>query len=140
MWQQNLGVSITVENLEPDRYLDELYAGKHGQLFDQGWCADYPDPENFADALFHTGAQQNLGHYSNPALDTLLEQARVEQDVNHRIQLYQQAEQIIVDDAPALFTIHHLSYVLVKPYIQGYVLTPIDIALERYLWIDPSKR
>jgi hypothetical protein len=33
-----------------------------------------------------------------------------------------------------------MMYVLVKPYIQGYILTPIDISLERYLWIDPSKR
>jgi ABC-type transport system substrate-binding protein len=70
----------------------------------------------------------------------LLEQARVEQDVDRRIRLYQQAEQIIVNDAPALFTVHSMMYVLVKPYIQGYILTPIDIALERYLWIDPSKR
>ena len=136
MWQQNLGVTITVENIETNLYNDKIFAGQHGQLFDYGWCADYPDPENFADALFHSGAQQNLGNYSNPELDALLEQARVEQDVSRRIQLYQQAEQIIVNDAPALFTVHSMMYVLVKPYIQGYVLTPIDIALERYLWID----
>jgi oligopeptide transport system substrate-binding protein len=140
MWQQNLGITITVENLESNYYYDELHAGRHGQLFGYGWCADYPDPENFADALFHSEAQQNLGNYRNPELDALLEQARVEQDVSRRIQLYQQAEQIIVNDAPALFTVHSMMHVLVKPYIQGYILTPIDIALERYLWIDPSKR
>ena len=140
MWQQTLGITITVENIETNLYNDKIYAGQHGQLFDYGWCADYPDPENFADALFHSDAPQNLGNYSNPELDALLEQARVEQDVSRRIQLYQQAEQIIVNDAPVLFTAHSMSYVLVKPYIQGYVLTTIDIALERYLWIDPSKR
>jgi oligopeptide transport system substrate-binding protein len=140
MWQQNLGITITVENLEMDLYNDKIFAGQHGQLFDYGWCADYPDPENFADALFHSNAQQNLGNYSNTELDTLLEQARIEQDVSLRIQFYQQAEQIIVNDAPVLFTSHHLSYVLVKPYIRGYVITPIDISLERYLWVDPSKR
>lgn len=140
MWQQNLGLTITVENIETNLYNDKIYAGQHGQLFDYGWCADYPDPENLADALFHSHAAQNLGNYSNPELDAILERARTEQDVTRRIQLYQQAEQIIVDDAPVMFTTHHLMYVLVKPYIQGYVLTPIDIALERYLWIDPSKR
>jgi oligopeptide transport system substrate-binding protein len=140
MWQQTLGITITVENIETNLYNDKIYAGQHGQLFDYGWCADYPDPENFADALFHSDAPQNLGNYSNPELDALLEQARVEQDVSRRIQLYQQAEQIIVNDAPVLFTAHSMSYVLVKPYIQGYVLTTIDIALERSLWIDPNKR
>ena len=136
MWEQNLGVTITVENLEPNFYLDTIYSGKHGQIFGGGWCADYHDPENFADVLFHTGSQQNSGGYSNPQLDALLEQARVEQDVTQRIALYQQAEQIIVNDAPVLFTVHYLSYQLVKPYVKGYVFTPIDIPIERYMWLE----
>jgi oligopeptide transport system substrate-binding protein len=136
MWEKNLGVDITVENLEPNKYQDEIFAGNHGQIFAGGWCADYPDPENFADVLFHSGAEQNNGHYSNPALDALLEKARVEQDVAKRIALYQQAEQMIVDDAPVLFTTHGISYVLVKPYVKGYVLTPISIPIERYLSLE----
>ncbi|MBK9926100.1 MAG: peptide ABC transporter substrate-binding protein [Anaerolineales bacterium] len=136
MWKKNLGVTITVENLEPNFYLDQIYSGNHGQLFSGGWCADYPDPENFADVLFHSGALQNSGGYSNPELDTLLESARIEQDVTKRIGMYQQAEQIIVDDAAALFTVHYLSYELVKPYVKGYVLTPIDIPIERYMWLE----
>jgi oligopeptide transport system substrate-binding protein len=137
MWQQNLGVTITVENIEPDKYNDLIYSGHHGQLFDGGWCADYPDPENFADVLFHTGAQQNTGNYSNPALDFVLDQARVEQNVNKRIQLYQQAEQIIVQDAPVLFIMHTISYTLVDPKVQGFVMTPVDISIEKYLWLKP---
>ena len=136
MWQQNLGVTITVENLEPNYYYDQIYSGNHGQLISGGWCADYPDPDNFADVLFHTGSSQNNGGYSNPQLDTLLEQARVEQDVTKRIAMYQQAEQMIVNDAPVLFTAHSLSYQLVKPYVKGYMLTPIDIPIERYIWLD----
>jgi len=136
MWKLNLGVTITVENIESNFYYDELYSGNHGQLFDGGWCADYPDPENFADILFHTGSQQNNGGYSNPQLDSLLEQARVEQDVTKRIAMYQQAEQMIVDDAAGLFTVHYLSYQLVKPYVKGYVFTPIDIPIERYMWLE----
>jgi oligopeptide transport system substrate-binding protein len=136
MWQQNLGVTITVENLEPNYAYDQIYAGHHGQLISGGWCADYPDPENFADVLFHTGSQQNNGGYSNPALDKLLEQARVEQDVNKRMAMYQQAEQMLVDDAAALWTTHSLSYQLVKPYVKGYRFTPIDIPIERYMWLE----
>lgn len=136
MWKQNLGVTITIENLEPNYFLDAIYSGKHGQLLESGWCADYADPENFADALFHSGSPQNNGGYTNPELDALLERARIEQDVAKRIALYQQAEQIIVQDAPVLFTTHSLSYVLVKPYVKGYKLTPISISDERYMWLD----
>jgi len=136
MWKQNLGITITVENIEPNFFSDQIYSGNHGQLLSWGWCADYPDPENFADVLFHTGSAQNLGNYSNPQLDSLLEAARVERDVTKRIDMYQQAEQMLVDDAAALFTIHYLNYELVKPYVKGYILTPIDIPIERYMWLD----
>jgi ABC-type transport system substrate-binding protein len=139
MWQQNLGVTITVQNLEPEKMQDEIHAGNHGQIISSGWCADYPDPENFADVLFHTGTEMNEGNYSNPDLDKILEQARVEKDVAIRISLYQQAEQIIVDDAPAIFMTHSMSYVLVKPYLKGYILSPVStFPLIRYLWMDDS--
>src|SRR5258706_1267936 len=136
MWEQNLGVTITVENIESDFFYDQIYSGNHGQLISGGWCADYPDPENFADVLFHTGSSMNNGKYSNPELDTLLEKARVERDVQTRITMYQQAEQMIVNDAPVLFTTHSLSYQLVKPYVKGYVFTPIAVPLERYMWLE----
>ncbi|HJR81635.1 MAG TPA: peptide ABC transporter substrate-binding protein [Anaerolineales bacterium] len=136
MWEQNLGVMITVENLEPNYYLDRIYAGHHGQLISGGWCADYPDPENFADVLFHSNSTQNHGSYSNSQLDALLEAARVEPDVTKRIAMYQQAEQMLVDEAAALFTAHSLSYQLVKPYVKGYVFTPFDIPIERYMWLE----
>lgn len=136
MWKQTLGVTITVENIDPDFYYDVLYSGNHGQLFNYGWCADYPDPENFADVLFHSSSAQNAGNYSNPALDALLEAARTERDVTRRIEMYQQAEQMIVDDAAVLFLTHSLSYELVKPYVKGYVYTPISIPIERYMWLQ----
>jgi oligopeptide transport system substrate-binding protein len=136
MWKQYLGVDIQIENIEPNFYYDQIYSGRHGQMLGSGWCADYPDPENFADALFHSGTPQNLGGYSNPQLDRLLEAARVEPDTAKRMQMYQQAEQTIVDDAPVLFTVHSLSYMLVKPYIKGFAMTPIDIPLQRYIWIE----
>ena len=137
MWQQNLGVTITIENLEPDKYFDLLYSGNHGQLFSGVWCADYPDPENFADVLFHSGSQQNTGKYSNPVLDATLDQARLERNVTKRIQLYQQAEQMIIQEAPAIFIMHDVSYELVRSNVKGFVLTPITIPLERYMRLQP---
>lgn len=136
MWEQYLGVTIKVENLDYNFYYEQIFSGNHGQIFDGGWCADYPDPENFADVLFHSGVPQNHGGYSNPELDALLEAARIESDVTTRIAMYQQAERILVDDAPALFLTHSLSYQLVQPYVKGFVYTPIAISSERYMWLD----
>ena len=136
MWEENLGVKINIENIDYNYYYDQIYSGNHGQIIDGGWCADYPDPENFADVLFHSKSNQNQGQYSNPELDALLEAARVERDVTRRIAMYQQAEQMIVDDAPVIFTTHSLSYQLVQPYVKGFIFTPIDVPIERYMWLE----
>lgn len=139
MWQKNLGISVTVRNLDPNTFLEQSSQQDYGQVTTTGWCADYPDPENFADVLFHTDAQMNKGNYSNPELDRILEQARVEPDVAKRIDLYQQAEKIIVEEAPVLFLYHFGNFELAKPYIQGYILSPVSTYPQiRYLSIDQS--
>jgi oligopeptide transport system substrate-binding protein len=138
MWRKHLGVEIEVEQIEPNYWLDMINAGQRGQLFSMGWCADYPDPENFLDTLFHSGAQQNRGNYSNPEVDQLLEAARSERDSDQRMRLYQQAEQLIVNDAAVIPLQYSLSFLLTKPYLKGYIHTPIGIPIERYIWLDPQ--
>jgi oligopeptide transport system substrate-binding protein len=127
MWQDTLGVAIEPELIDPFIYLDELYAGNVGHFFSSGWCADYPDPENFLDVLFHSASNQNLSGYASPEVDALLEEARVEPDVTRRLALYAEAERRIVADAPVLFLVHSLSAELVKPYLVGYKLTPMEV-------------
>ena len=127
MWQETLGVTIQATLLDPFIYYDELYAGHHGQIFSTGWCADYPDPQNFLDILYGTGSNQNLGGYSNPAVDRLLAQAQGEPVPATRLSIYAEAEAQIVADAPVIFLVHSQSAVLIKPRLQGYVLTPIGV-------------
>ncbi len=127
-WQRNLGVKVTVRQLEPENFLYALKKEKD-QLFDSGWIADYPDPQDFLDVLFHTGSQSNAGDYSNPQLDSLLDKAAVEQDPNVRLGMYQQAEQMIVQDAVVLPLFFNRSYILVKPYVKNYALNPLGFPL-----------
>ncbi len=125
-WRENLGVEITPRLVDPTIYMNAL--DEHaGNLYTFGWCADYPDPENFLDILFHSGSEQNVGRFTDAAVDALLEQARSQPDTAARLALYAQAEQQIVVVAPAIFVAHSLAAVLVKPTIQGYVLTPIGV-------------
>ena len=139
MWQETLGVTIEPVLVEPFDYLDELYSGNTGNIYGHGWCADYPDPENFLDILFHTGSQQNLGRYSSPEIDRLLEQARIEPDVTTRMALYAEIEQLLVNDAPAIFTTHSLSAELIAPRLQNYLLTPIGVAQWQHVSLVPTR-
>jgi oligopeptide transport system substrate-binding protein len=127
-WQRNLGVKVTVRQLEPNIFLYNLNQVKNN-LFDTGWIADYPDPQDFLDILFRTGSQNNGGGYSNPQLDALLDKAAVEQNVGLRLSEYQTAEQMIVRDAAVLPLYYGRNYQLVKPYVKGYVESPLGYPL-----------
>ncbi len=127
LWQEELGVTIEPVSLEPFAYYDELYAGNTGHFFSSGWCADYPDPQNFLEVLYHSDSEQNLSRFNDPAIDALLEQARIEQDVAGRLAMYQEAERRIVEAAPVVFTDHDIAAVLINPDLEGYQLTPIGV-------------
>ena len=121
-WQQNLGVEISVRQLETETFIYNLKEEKD-DIFTMGWIADYPDPHDFLDVLFYTGSEVNIGEYENPTLDALLDQAAIAQNTTDRLAMYQQAEQLVVDDAPCVPLWHGTNYILVKPYVQGYELT-----------------
>jgi oligopeptide transport system substrate-binding protein len=134
-WQQNLGVEISVRQLEPEDFIYNLKQEKD-EMFVMGWIADYPDPHNYLDILFYTGSEVNISEYSNPTLDALLDQAAIEQDEAIRLAMYQQAEQMVVDEAPCLPLFHGTNYILVEPYVRGYELSPQGIPDLSNVYID----
>jgi oligopeptide transport system substrate-binding protein len=119
MIEDNLGLQITVEQVEWPYFLRDLSQHRY-QMFTSGWIADYPDSQNFLDLLFHSASTQNHMGYQASDVDRLLEQARVEADAARRTALYRQAERRIVEDAPWVPLIHGVSFVLVKPYVEGF--------------------
>jgi oligopeptide transport system substrate-binding protein len=128
MWQEVLGVAVKAEGLEYSSFYDAVSGGQHGQLINSSWCADFADPENFAD-LFSVGSKFNRGGYNNPQVEELLVQARIETQAERRVRLYQQIQQNLADDAAALFISHSSAYYLItKPYVKGYLATPIGVA------------
>jgi oligopeptide transport system substrate-binding protein len=136
-WQQNIGVEISVRQLEPENFIYDLKQEKD-EMFTLGWVADYPDPHNFLDILFYTGSENNGFEYSNLSLDVLLDQAAIEQDGAVRLAMYQQAEQLVVGDAPCLPLWHGANYILVQPYVKGYELGPLGIPDLSHVYIDRS--
>ena len=112
MYRENLGIEIDVE-----RSADIL--ADRPQFFSLGWIADYPDPEDFLDILFHSSSPLNHMNYANSSVDRLLEEARVEQDPQRRMLLYTKAEELIVSDTPWVPLWHSVDYVLTKPYVRG---------------------
>ena len=128
MWRQELGVEVEIQQVEWATYLEDLNQQRFQAYGGLGWQADYPDPQDFLDILFHTESALNHGAYSNTELDAVLEEARTEADLEKRVSLYHQAEKMIVDDA-AWLPLWYAGerYVLIKPHVENYRVTPMII-------------
>ena len=134
MWRQELGVEVEIQQVEWATYLQDLNQNKFQAFGGSGWQADYPDPQDFLDILFHTDSAQNHGSYSNPELDAILEQARTEPDVERRVELYHEAENLIVQDAPLLpLWYTGEQYVLIKGHVEDYRVTPMTVPKLRHI-------
>ncbi|MGI8554508.1 MAG: peptide ABC transporter substrate-binding protein, partial [Dehalococcoidia bacterium] len=126
---------VTVQQVEAATFLQDAKQGKF-QMWEAGWAADYPDPEDFLSINFLSQSQGNDTKYNNPQVDQLLNQANTAQDQTKRFDLYHQAEQIIVSDAAWLPLIYDKDEVLIKPYIKGYEPVGLIIPLLRYVTIQ----
>ena len=134
-WKTNLGVEIRIQQIEFATFLEDLKKGTY-QMFQIGWIADYPDPQDFIDILFYSKSLENNPKYSNPEVDKLIEEARIERNTEKRLKLYQEAEQTIVSDGPWLPLWYGKSYLLVKPHVKGYQPAPMVIPHLRQVSIE----
>jgi oligopeptide transport system substrate-binding protein len=135
MWRTNLGIEVSIAQSESASFFDDLDRGRL-QMFDIGWIMDYPDPEDVIDILFHSTSRQNNTRYSNADFDRLIEQARGEQDSTRRLQAYQQAEEILLQEVPWIPLFFGRSHQVVKPYVKGFDPLPIVIPSLRYVTIE----
>lgn len=138
MLKDNLGARISIQQTDDASFFNTIDdpAKNPYQMFDVGWAADYVDPQNFLDILFRSTSTQNWASYSNPEVDKLLDQAALENDNAVRFKLYQQAEQLILNDAPVIPLTHSREYWLTKPYVKGMIYPPIIIPRLKYVSIE----
>ena len=133
---RSLGIEIDIQQTEWATFLADVNEEKY-QMFSLGWIADYPDPENFLDLLFHSESSNNHTNYSNPEVDRLLEEARTERDRERRFEIYNQVEQMILDDAPWVWTwFSGEGYALIKPEVSDYFLLQMSIPKYRYVYFN----
>ncbi|MCH7713457.1 MAG: peptide ABC transporter substrate-binding protein, partial [Chloroflexi bacterium] len=135
MWEKNLGLRVDFQRTEFATFLRDLHKRRF-QMFVIGWIADYPDPENFLDILFQSESSNNHTNYDSPQVDALLLEARTETDETRRFALYNQAERLILEDAPWVpLWYSGERYILVKPNVQDYYQTPLVIPRLRYVYL-----
>jgi peptide/nickel transport system substrate-binding protein len=91
-----------------------------------GWSGR-PDPDGNMYSWFHTGGGFNDMQYSNPQVDALLEAARTTSDQAQRASDYQQAQQLILQDAPYVFINFGVVEQATATNIKNFTLLPTGI-------------
>ena len=131
MWKEAFPkANITIETQEWAVYLKTLLPGSPDQdkpnIFRMGWCADYPDANNWLNEVLNSKSSQNYVKFFNPEFDKLVEGAANESDPAKRQEMYKQAEKILIEDETAIAPIYYYTYVrLYKPWITKKVISPV---------------
>ena len=135
-----LDVEVTTREMSLADVIGELREGSIG-IFRLGWQADYPSPGAVLQPLFHsdTIGQDNLTRYSRPEVDRLLNRARQEQDTQARLELYQQVERLVLEDAPVAPIYFYRTARLVSDQVRDLRIGPLGTVSLSEAWkLDES--
>lgn len=123
MWQNELGVKVTLQNQDWSVFLKERKDGNFTIARD-GWIADYNDAMSFID-MFLTGGGNNNPQYANPAFDKIVKKAKATEDPAERMQLMHDAEDIVIgEDMAAAPLYYYVNPVMSNPNMKNWLYTP----------------
>jgi oligopeptide transport system substrate-binding protein len=134
---KSVGINVNLSNFEWGTFLSKLQAAKGSQLWRLGWLADYPSMDNFLFPLFQTAqsAVNTYTAYSNKNVDQLLQQARGTTDETQRLNLYAQAEKLVLADAPIIPLYFYRDYRVTNNRVKGYYHDPLGLTDMWKVWI-----
>ncbi|MEI9912760.1 MAG: ABC transporter substrate-binding protein [Bacteroidota bacterium] len=115
-----LGITVQVETVQKSLLL-EMTSNSTALFFRGSWIADYPDAENYLSVFYSKNpAPPNYTRYKNPRFDALFEKALMEESDSLRYKLYQQADQLMINDAPVVPLWYDKVVRLVQTSIKGF--------------------
>ena len=124
-----VGLTVKVRQVEVGAYFQEVRSGKYTGMMMEGWTGDNGDPDNFLGELWgHANFPvADWARYNSPAFEALLAQALVASDPAKRTPLYEQAQKIVLDDAPWIFINSTLQVRAIRNNVKGFELNPTQM-------------
>jgi len=136
MLKQALGIQVQLVNQEFKVFVEARTSRRETQLFRDGWTADYPDANNFAELLLtHSGLNDSA--YANPAYDELVHEAQLTVEPGARNELLAQAERLVLRDLPLAPIYTYTQKRLVKPYVRGFTLNVLGFYYTKDVSLAP---
>lgn len=120
-----IGINVNIVREEWAPYLEKTVNGEH-QIYMLGWSGTNGDPDYFLSSLLHGDliGDSNREFYANDEVDALLNDAKVEIDQDKRAKMYEEAQEIIAEDAPMVPLVHSTPVMAITSNVTGYVPHP----------------
>ena len=141
---QKLNIQLVIRSTDYNRFQDKIRQG-NAQIFEWGWNADYPDPENFL-FLLH-GPQRKVGsdgenaaNYDNPEYNVLFEQMKNMKDSFERQEIIDQMLRILRKDSPWIWGYHPKDYALYHEWYTNVKPNKMSHNNLKYHRIDSNMR
>ncbi len=118
---QDINVNATVDQIEWGAYLEETSTGDH-DIFILGWPNPTGDPDQSVWPLFHSsmeGSQGNRTFLENGRVDELLEAGRMTTDEDERAEIYEELQEVLVEEAPMIYMRQALSMNAQRSEVDG---------------------
>ena len=138
LWKQVLGVETTLINEEWKVFLQNRSQKVLTQVFRAGWIGDYADPYSFLQ-LFRTGHGQNDFGFSDSLYDSLLEQIAAERIPARRRRLMEEAERVLLEQAPIVPIYTYVTKRLVDPHLRGWENNVMDHHHSKHMFLLRSR-
>ncbi len=139
-----LNVQLVVRGTDYNRFQDKMRKG-NAQLFEWGWNADYPDPENFFFLLYGPNKKvaaggENAANYDNPEFNRLFERMKDMDNGPERQQIIDEMLEIVRRDAPWIYAYYPKSFGLTHGWVHNVKPNLMANNTLKYRRIDPSLR
>ena len=129
-WKTNLGIDVTPDPVDRTTYTQLVKKPETTPaLFSLGWCADYPDQQDWLTTVFVSNSTVTHTGWKNTQYDGLVRQADKEPDTKKRDDLYIQAQKVLTQEAPVAFLFFSATKYLLKPYVHGVKDTALDFEI-----------
>ena len=128
--KDNINVTLNIKLCSLEEREQAIASGV-AKVWRAGWVADYPDPENFL-ALFYGGnvgdnkSQINSFNFKSSKFDRLFEAASTEEDPTVREKLYQQCDQIVIDEAAVIPILTDDHVVMINARVRNFKASPLE--------------
>ncbi len=129
-----VGIKIEVRYMDSGGLAARTYATKPAYQINIESGSGRYDPDQAYYRRLHRSTAVNK--YNNPEYDRIVEAARVEMDHEKRLALYDEAQQVIMDDVPSILLYNLSSFDAHRDYVKGIKQTAMGILQFWDVWLD----